>query len=85
MIKDDKTIFGNYNWQVLDIKDGRDPLKLVLPKAFAPPSARPGIFICSLVKASFHRSPIKMPLQLCWKGICARDWIRTSTPRGAAT
>jgi hypothetical protein len=59
--------------------------KLVLPKAFPTPSAWAVVFPCSLLKASFQRSQRKTPLQLRWKGVCAQDWIRTSTPRGAAT
>ena len=54
--------------------------KLVLPKAFPTPSAWAVVFPCSLLKASFQRSQRKTPLQLRWKGVCAQDWIRTSTP-----
>ena len=39
-----------------------------------------GVLICSLMNASVQRSQIKTPFQLRWKGVCAQDWIRTSTP-----
>ncbi len=37
-----------------------------------PPSAVSAIFICSLRQASLPLSQIKMPSQLCWKGIVPR-------------
>ena len=48
--------------------------------ALPSPSARSGVLICSLMNASVQRSQIKTPFQLRWKGVCAQDWIRTSTP-----
>ena len=39
-----------------------------------------GVLHRSLSKASFLRSQCKTPFQLRWKGVCAQNWIRTSTP-----
>lgn len=70
------------DWMVFAALTHRN--KLVLPKAFPTPSAWAVVFPCSLLKASFQRSQRKTPLQLRWKGVCARDRNRTDTPLRAA-